>query len=404
MLKTSPLRILLASGAVASIFGFVSSADARLGPGFDCTKAKQPLAQLICASDDLSRIDYYMNQAYNAYTATLDVTGKKRLAQDQVAFINKVIDLCHIPDDLSPEEIDAQSEAVITGSRCVGKAYSDRTAQLSGLAQKAGATVSGPAATQQQPLLSAPNSLAVVKVPTIATKDDQILVQGSINGRPVTFMVDSGATAVGIPSLIAKKLDLGPQIDSAAVSFADGRTAVYPVYRIDVLSIGEAKIQNVSAIVGGDGDSILLGRTALNKFDSWSVDTRNGMLLLFKDQGSASRASNPPQKNPAPATSPRVAAVPQLPSTPSANFDKFPGGPRYQGTLVMPDFQGRDKDYNKFRTRIRNGIQEGANFAGRYKVIQFGCGTGCSFVIVADVSTGRVLSFPHGGEFDQCFN
>ncbi len=54
-----------------------------------------------------------------------------------------------------------------------------------------------------------------------------------------------------------------------------------------------------------------------------------------------------------------------------------------------------------FRTRIRNGIQEGPNFAGRYKVIQFGCGTGFSFVLVADVSTGHVFSFPHGGEYDQ---
>ena len=67
----------------------------------------------------------------------------------------------------------------------------------------------------------------------------------------------------------------------------------------------------------------------------------------------------------------------------------------------MPDFQGRDRNFNNFRTRIRNGIQEGANFAGRYKVIQFGCGTGCSFVIVGDVSTGRVYNFPHGGEYDQ---
>jgi hypothetical protein len=67
----------------------------------------------------------------------------------------------------------------------------------------------------------------------------------------------------------------------------------------------------------------------------------------------------------------------------------------------MPDFQARDRSFNNFRTRIRDGIQEGANFASKYKVIQFGCGTGCSFVIVADVATGHVYSFPHGGEYDQ---
>ena len=82
-------------------------------------------------------------------------------------------------------------------------------------------------------------------------------------------------------------------------------------------------------------------------------------------------------------------------------FDKFLVGEVYRGPPVVPDFQGRDRDFKNYRTRIRNGIKEGPNFAGRYKVIQFGCGTGCTVVIVADVSTGRVYSFPHGGEYDQ---
>jgi hypothetical protein len=82
-------------------------------------------------------------------------------------------------------------------------------------------------------------------------------------------------------------------------------------------------------------------------------------------------------------------------------FDRFPIGDVYRGPPAMPDFQGRDQEFKDFRTRIRNGIKEGGNFAGRYKVIQIGCGTGCTFVIVADISTGRVYSFPHGGEHDQ---
>ena len=67
----------------------------------------------------------------------------------------------------------------------------------------------------------------------------------------------------------------------------------------------------------------------------------------------------------------------------------------------MPDFQGRDREFRDFGTRIRNGITQGADFCGRHKVIQFGCGTGCSSVFVADVSTGQVFRFPHGGEYDQ---
>lgn len=82
-------------------------------------------------------------------------------------------------------------------------------------------------------------------------------------------------------------------------------------------------------------------------------------------------------------------------------FDRFPVGEVYRGPPAMPEFQWRDRKFKDFRTRIRNGIKGGANFSGRYKIIQIGCGTGCSFVIVADVSTGRVYSFPHGGEYDQ---
>jgi hypothetical protein len=72
-----------------------------------------------------------------------------------------------------------------------------------------------------------------------------------------------------------------------------------------------------------------------------------------------------------------------------AQFDRYPVSEVYRGPARMPDFQGRDRDAKDYRTRIRNGIKEGANFAGRYKVIQFGCGTGCAFVYVADVSTGK---------------
>lgn len=82
-------------------------------------------------------------------------------------------------------------------------------------------------------------------------------------------------------------------------------------------------------------------------------------------------------------------------------FDSHPVGSVYHGPPAMPDFHRRDREFNDIRTRIRNGIKEGANFAGRHRVIQIGCGSGCTFVVVADISTGQVYRFPHGGETDQ---
>jgi hypothetical protein len=100
---------------------------------------------------------------------------------------------------------------------------------------------------------------------------------------------------------------------------------------------------------------------------------------------------------------PQKTFIPPSPTPPAsvAQFERYPATDIYSRPVRMPDFQGRDRNAKDYRTRIRNGIKEGPNFAGRYKVIQIGCGTGCTFVYVADVSTGRVLGFPHGGEYDQ---
>jgi hypothetical protein len=64
----------------------------------------------------------------------------------------------------------------------------------------------------------------------------------------------------------------------------------------------------------------------------------------------------------------------------------------------FPDFKRRDKQFSTFRTRIIDGIRDGANFAGKYSVIKIGCGTGCRFYFVADVTSGQVIAFPLGGE------
>ncbi|MDL2406171.1 hypothetical protein PY650_10920 [Rhizobium calliandrae] len=76
----------------------------------------------------------------------------------------------------------------------------------------------------------------------------------------------------------------------------------------------------------------------------------------------------------------------------------FPTSGRFAGKTMLPDFKGRDRQFNSFRTRIRDGMRQGPNFAGHYTLIQIGCGTGCSFAIVADNKTGRPVSFPRGGE------
>ncbi|TBD75923.1 hypothetical protein [Rhizobium ruizarguesonis] len=93
----------------------------------------------------------------------------------------------------------------------------------------------------------------------------------------------------------------------------------------------------------------------------------------------------------------------QAPKSPQAAFTKpeaadFPVERVYRGLTVKPDFSGSNAHFRDFRTRIREGMAGGPGFAGEFSVIRFGCGTGCSAVIVASNKTGQPYSFPRGGE------
>jgi hypothetical protein len=45
----------------------------------------------------------------------------------------------------------------------------------------------------------------------------------------------------------------------------------------------------------------------------------------------------------------------------------------------------------RFRTVLRDGTRAGPNFAGRYTIVSWGCGSPCVEFVVVDVATGRIL-------------
>lgn len=69
----------------------------------------------------------------------------------------------------------------------------------------------------------------------------------------------------------------------------------------------------------------------------------------------------------------------------------------YSGPSAKPDFQSLPGS-KMFRTRIRDGIKQGVNFAGHYAIVTFGCGTDCSFSFLVDVRSGKIFDFPLGGD------
>lgn len=80
------------------------------------------------------------------------------------------------------------------------------------------------------------------------------------------------------------------------------------------------------------------------------------------------------------------------------SFDQFAVSKIYLGKTSYPQFDGRDRAFKDYRTRIREGLKLGPNFSGEFSVIQFGCGAGCTFVYVANNRTGQVYKFPRGGD------
>jgi hypothetical protein len=99
-----------------------------------------------------------------------------------------------------------------------------------------------------------------------------------------------------------------------------------------------------------------------------------------------------------------VLATAVLLATPACSFAANPSPDQYKvdqvftGKAKMPQFKGRDKAYRQFRTQIRDGLADGADFAGHYTIIQFGCGAGCVMGFIVDDRTGRVYDAPRGGE------
>jgi aspartyl protease family protein len=89
---------------------------------------------------------------------------------------------------------------------------------------------------------------------------------GEINGKPVTFLVDTGATTTSIPANLQKYLQLkaGPEFN---VSTANGIATAY-MTRLDELKMGEIRLTDVKASLNpGLADGILLGMNVLKHME-----------------------------------------------------------------------------------------------------------------------------------------
>ncbi len=76
---------------------------------------------------------------------------------------------------------------------------------------------------------------------------------------------------------------------------------------------------------------------------------------------------------------------------PFPQFQDYPVREKFSGKPAAPKLTS--KRARLFRTNIRTQTAEGANFAGHYRIVTWGCGAGCAQFAVVDVKTGDVY-FP----------
>jgi aspartyl protease family protein len=102
-----------------------------------------------------------------------------------------------------------------------------------------------------------------------------------MNGRPVTALVDTGASMVAINKSTARRLGInvapGQYINVA--NTANGQTK-FAFVTIKEIQIGQIRVRNVEAAVMDDKalDGTLLGMTFLKQLESFGV--KDGVLVL----------------------------------------------------------------------------------------------------------------------------
>lgn len=118
---------------------------------------------------------------------------------------------------------------------------------------------------------------------TLYSSGNAFYADGSINGTPVRFVVDTGATTVALSSALAKQAGIDYQKGRAGVAkTASGFARMYAV-KLDTVKVGEIVLYNVDAgvIEGSQPDVPLLGMSFLNSLEMRREGDRMELIKRF---------------------------------------------------------------------------------------------------------------------------
>jgi aspartyl protease family protein len=93
---------------------------------------------------------------------------------------------------------------------------------------------------------------------------------GSINGLPVTFLVDTGASSMALNASQARRLGIDYRVvgEPTFVGTASGVTKAYRV-TLETVTVGQIKQSNITAVVieGNHPAQVLLGMSFLGRLE-----------------------------------------------------------------------------------------------------------------------------------------
>ena len=121
------------------------------------------------------------------------------------------------------------------------------------------------------------SELGVREVRLFQNRVGHYLAKGKINGSPVRFVLDTGATAVTVPGRVAEHLGL--QAGRAQLArTANGTITTYRT-RLDEVSLGTIRLRDVRADINPhmEGNEVLLGMSFLRSLE---LVQRDGSLTL----------------------------------------------------------------------------------------------------------------------------
>jgi aspartyl protease family protein len=113
----------------------------------------------------------------------------------------------------------------------------------------------------------------------VADTAGHFTADGKVNGQPIRFMVDTGATVTAIPAADARRLGIDVAKGQLVLLRTANGTARGRQVKLDVVSVGGVTLYGVEAVVmEGDGLALpLLGMSFLNRMDM----KREGSVLTL---------------------------------------------------------------------------------------------------------------------------